>query len=143
LVATAVARVQSDIKSALAFASLSQVGIIVVEISAGLTTLAFVHIIGHACFRLLQFLSAPNLLHDLHDIENRSGHHGLKRSTWPRFAPGQRWFLFALERAFVDSLLDRVATAPFSRLVSHLDSFDRALCGQRRAAKADDTKAVR
>src|SRR5207244_13349236 len=57
-------RVQSDVKSSLAYAALTQVGIIVVEISIGWYTIAFVHIAGHACFRLLQFLSAPNVLHD-------------------------------------------------------------------------------
>ena len=75
LYATFAARVQTDVKSALAYASLTQVGIIVVEISLGFTTLAFIHIVGHACFRLLQFLSAPNILHDLHELEKRVGGH--------------------------------------------------------------------
>ena len=66
-------RVQSDVKSSLAYASLAQVGIIVVEIAIGWYTLAFVHLAGHACFRLLQFLSAPNVLHDLHGIEDAIG----------------------------------------------------------------------
>src|SRR5207249_10348 len=50
-------RVQSDVKSSLAYASLTQVGIIVVEIAIGWYRIAFVHLAGHACFRLLQFLS--------------------------------------------------------------------------------------
>jgi NAD(P)H-quinone oxidoreductase subunit 5 len=66
-------RVQSDVKSSLAYASLTQVGIIVVEIAIGWYTIAFVHLAGHACFRLLQFLSAPNVLHDLHGMENAIG----------------------------------------------------------------------
>src|SRR5207247_9793375 len=61
-------RVQSDVKSSLAYASLTQVGLIVVEISIGWYTIAFIHLSGHACFRLLQFLSAPNVLHDLHGM---------------------------------------------------------------------------
>src|SRR5438045_1047923 len=67
-------RVQSDVKSSLAYASLTQVGIIVVEISIGWYTIAFVHLAGHACFRLLQFLSAPNVLHDLHGLERSEEH---------------------------------------------------------------------
>ncbi len=66
-------RVQSDVKSSLAYASLTQVGLIVVEIAIGWYTIAFVHLAGHACFRLLQFLSAPNVLHDLHGIEDAIG----------------------------------------------------------------------
>ena len=76
-------RVQSDVKSSLAYASLTQVGLIVVEIAIGWYTIAFVHLAGHACFRLLQFLSAPNVLHDLHGIEEAIGD---TLSGWRQFA---------------------------------------------------------
>src|SRR5262249_39223036 len=66
-------RVQSDVKSSLAYASLTQVGLIVVEIAIGWYRIAFLHLAGHACFRLLQFLSAPNVLHDLHGMEAAMG----------------------------------------------------------------------
>ena len=72
-------RVQSDVKSSLAYASLTQVGLIVVEIAIGWYTIAFVHLAGHACFRLLQFLSAPNVLHDLHGLEEAIG----EPPPWP------------------------------------------------------------
>ncbi|TPW00721.1 MAG: NADH dehydrogenase (quinone), partial [Alphaproteobacteria bacterium] len=70
--ATLTARVQSDVKSALAYAALTQVGIIVVEIACGLLALAFVHMLAHACFRLLQFMRAPNAIHELHDLVRAS-----------------------------------------------------------------------
>ena len=63
-------RVQTDVKSVLAFASLTQVGIITVEIGAGLRYIALVHIIGHACLRTLQLLRAPTFLHDCRTLEN-------------------------------------------------------------------------
>jgi NADH-quinone oxidoreductase subunit L len=66
-------RVQSDIKSALAFASLTQVGIIIAEIGLGFRYLALLHLLGHACLRTLQFLRAPSLLHDHHQLENAIG----------------------------------------------------------------------
>jgi NAD(P)H-quinone oxidoreductase subunit 5 len=52
-------RVQADIKSALAFASLTQVGIIIAEIGFGFRYLALIHLMGHACLRTLQFLREP------------------------------------------------------------------------------------
>ena len=55
------ARVQTDVKSGLAFASLTQVGIITVEIGCGLRYLALIHIIGHACLRTLQLLAGSEL----------------------------------------------------------------------------------
>jgi NAD(P)H-quinone oxidoreductase subunit 5 len=125
--------VQTDVKSALAYASLTQVGIIVVEISLGLTTVAFIHIIGHACFRLLQFLSAPNILHDLHELEKRVGGHiapSLHDGSMDR-APSRGLYLAALERGFADPLLDRLIVTPFHWIVGYLDRLDRLLSGSR------------
>jgi len=138
-------RVQSDVKSSLAYASLTQVGIIVVEIAAGLYTIAFVHLAGHACFRLLQFLSAPNVLHDLHGIESAIGDR-------PSAARGRlsmmmsrrlqrRLFLIALERGFLDSLLDRVVIAPFLRCAQALTRADQWLCVPLRAPIAGPADA--
>ena len=81
LFAAVATRVQSDVKSSLAYASLTQVGLIVVEIALGWRLLAFVHLAGHACFRLLQFLSAPNVLHDLHALEDGSARAHSRKSV--------------------------------------------------------------
>ncbi len=114
-------RVQSDVKSSLAYAALAQVGIIVVEIALGWYTVAFVHLTGHACFRLLQFLSAPNVLHDLHGIEDRvTG----RRS--PR--PHRALYLIALERGFLDSFLDRAVVHPFEAVARVLTRLDQWMC---------------
>jgi NADH-quinone oxidoreductase subunit L len=131
LFAGVTARVQSDVKSALAYASLTQVGIIVVEIAAGWYTLAFIHLAGHACFRLLQFLSAPNVLHDLHALEDAIRGHAVPRHGQRGAVPAavrRQLFLVALERGFLDSMLDRVVVEPFTRLARRLTRLDRWLC---------------
>jgi len=125
-------RVQSDVKSSLAYASLTQVGLIVVEIAIGWYTIAFVHLAGHACFRLLQFLSAPNVLHDLHGIEDAIGDRpspvdGSRKAVTLSRAR-RRLFLIALERGFLDSALDRVVVRPFTRLARRLTLVDQWLC---------------
>mgnify|MGYP003653159323 CR=1 FL=1 len=66
-------RVQSDIKVSLAYASLTQVGIIVMEIGLGFRYLALIHIIGHASLRTMQLLRAPSLLRDYNELENAMG----------------------------------------------------------------------
>jgi NAD(P)H-quinone oxidoreductase subunit 5 len=125
-------RVQSDVKSSLAYASLTQVGIIVVEIALGWYTIAFVHLAGHACFRLLQFLSAPNVLHDLHGIENALGERPSGSRGYLDSLVSDRLrrhlFLLALERGFLDSLVDRAVVEPFTRLARGLSWLDRWLC---------------
>lgn len=59
-----IGRMQCDIKGALAFASLSQVGIMFLEVALGLHALAIIHFMGHASFRMCQILSAGSLIHE-------------------------------------------------------------------------------
>jgi NAD(P)H-quinone oxidoreductase subunit 5 len=110
-------RVQSDIKSALSFASLTQVGIIVVEIGLGLRYLALVHILGHACLRTLQFLRAPTLLHDYHQLENAIGGRLPRLPAAVRLLVPPRardWFYrLALERGYLDAVLADYVARPF------------------------------
>jgi len=125
-------RVQSDVKSSLAYASLTQVGIIVFEIAIGWYTIAFLHLAGHACFRLLQFLSAPNILHDLHGLKDATGDHA--SLVDPELAvlragrPRRRIFLIALERGFLDTFLDRLVVEPFTGMARFLTRLDTWLC---------------
>src|SRR5205085_5853893 len=101
--------VQTDIKSALSFACLAQVGIIIAEVGLGFRYVALVHLLGHACLRTLQFVRAPTLLHDYHTLENAIGEH-LPRPAglWGRLAPERvrAWaYRFALERGYLDAVL--------------------------------------
>jgi NAD(P)H-quinone oxidoreductase subunit 5 len=125
-------RVQSDVKSSLAFAALAQVGIIVVEIAIGWYTIAFLHLAGHACFRLLQFLSAPNVLHDLHGIESAIGERPAPSGGYLEGVASdrtrRRLYLIALERGFLDSILDRAVVEPFTRFARQLTRLDGWLC---------------
>ena len=112
-----VTRVQTDVKTTMAFASLTQVGIIVVEIGCGLRYIALVHMIGHALMRTLQLLRAPSVLKDYHALENAIGDNLPRRnSLWEQTVPGQErgWlYRFCLERGFLDPLLDRFIIRPF------------------------------
>lgn len=129
LFASLTERVQTDIKSALAFASLTQVGIIVAEIGFGLRYIALIHIIGHACLRTLQLLRAPTLLHDYHTLENAIGGHlqhepgfmarimTSKSRAW--------WYRFAIERGYLDGMLDTYIARPFRRVFEWCDANER------------------
>ena len=70
---TIVGRVSADAKTSLAYASLTQVGVMFVEIGIGWTSVAVVHILGHAMVRTMQFLRAPSMLHDDHQMHSAIG----------------------------------------------------------------------
>jgi NAD(P)H-quinone oxidoreductase subunit 5 len=122
-------RSQSDVKSSLAYASLSQVGIIVVEIGLGFYYLALVHIIGHACLRTLQLLRAPTLLTDYHAIENALGTRLVGQAVSSRSTfSGKltRWlYRFGYERGYMDALLDNYVIAVFVAVFQWSDRQER------------------
>jgi NADH:ubiquinone oxidoreductase subunit 5 (subunit L)/multisubunit Na+/H+ antiporter MnhA subunit len=127
--ATFVGRVQTDIKSALAYASMTQVGLIFVEIGFGLHLLALVHVIGHAALRSLQILRSPSLLHDHHHLEQSMGH-ALARTGGhlERWVPHrlQPWlYRAALERGYLDDILSDWVVTPLLRGAAALDSVER------------------
>jgi NAD(P)H-quinone oxidoreductase subunit 5 len=123
-------RVQTDIKSALAFASLTQVSIIVVEIGLGLQYLALVHLIGHACMRSLQLLRAPTLLRDYKTMENAIGesldHELPKIFAWLGVSTQRRLYRGAMERGYMDSILDEIIVDPVCRLFSTFNRWEQS-----------------
>ncbi len=133
-------RVQTDIKSALSFASLTQVGFIVAEIGffawlgdrwqmPKLLYIPLVHILGHGCMRTLQFVRAPSLLHDYSILENAiGGRIALVPPRWSSALP-QRWqtrlYRLALHRGNLDALLQKYLVDPLLVMLMWLDGFDR------------------
>ncbi|MCY2985651.1 MAG: proton-conducting transporter membrane subunit [Planctomycetota bacterium] len=138
-------RVQTDIKSALAFASLMQVSIIFMEIGLGLRYIALIHIIGHACIRTLQLVRAPSLLKDHRTLENAIGDH-LPISTY--FFRGlipvafrERLYRFALERGRLDSLLDDFIAKPIFKALTFADRVERRFTAILSGPPKADTQA--
>lgn len=127
--ASLVVRVQTDVKSALSFASLIQVGLIVAEIGLGLRYLALVHILSHACLRTLQFLRAPSILQDRRGLENALGRRlsaseidAALEVVSPKTLAQYRW---ALERGYLDVCLDRGIVQPITGLFRWCDRQER------------------
>lgn len=125
-----VGSVQTDIKSALSFASLAQVGVIVAEIGLGFRYLPLFHLLGHACLRTLQFVRAPTLLQDYGTLENAIGDR-LPRGESPheRLPGAERYriwlYRWSLERGFLDSLLIEYIVSPFVRVLRWCDGMER------------------
>ncbi len=65
--ATLVGRTRSDAKTMLAYATISQVGLIYIEIALGFTGLALFHMVTHASLRTYQFLRSSSLIQDFYE----------------------------------------------------------------------------
>lgn len=62
LIATSITRVQSSIKTQIAYASVTQIGIMFVELALGLHWLVLFHFVSNACLRTYQLLISPSIL---------------------------------------------------------------------------------
>lgn len=62
VIATGIARVQSSVKSQVAYASISQIGLIFLEVALGWEKLALFHFAGNAFLRTYQLLVSPSVV---------------------------------------------------------------------------------
>ena len=62
IITTGIARVQSSVKSQIAYASISQIGLIFIEVAAGFQNLALIHFAGNAFLRTYQLLVSPSVV---------------------------------------------------------------------------------
>lgn len=109
-------QVSGDAKSGLAYATISQVGLMFVECGLGMYRLATVHLIAHAVLRYYQFLRIPSALQDA--LEQRAalgtqpapqGKTRFERLTLPLRIVIYR---LAIERFEVENALDRFIARP-------------------------------
>jgi len=103
------AQMQTDIKSSLIFSTLMQVGLMVVEIALGWTTLATVHLVLHAIWRIYQFLWSPSFLQQT-TSPAPAAPAWFQKSLWLHNA--------CLQRFWLDRLADTFLVRP-TRLLAH------------------------
>ncbi|BBJ23170.1 hypothetical protein W01_10970 [Candidatus Nitrotoga sp. AM1P] len=62
IIATGIARVQSSVKTQIAYSSIAQIGLIFIEIALGFHALALIHFAGNAFLRTYQLLVSPSVV---------------------------------------------------------------------------------
>lgn len=106
---------QSDVKSALLFATLTQVGLMFLACGLGLFELAAWHMGLHASWRAWQFLAAPSYMHLLRGATPPA-------PAWLRRCP--RLYTAALQRFWLEPLADRLLTRPTLAMARDMRAID-------------------
>ena len=70
LIASLGAFLESDLKKIVALSTLSQLGVIVISLRIGLPLIAFFHLVVHAFFKALLFISTGNIIHNSNDYQD-------------------------------------------------------------------------
>lgn len=130
--ATLIGRVQADVKSSLAYATMTQVGLIFVEIGLGLERLALLHLASHALLRAAQLLRAPSALQDVNRIHAAVGHKLATGAHYEGLLPaGFRAWLYGLSlaRFHLDEWLERLLVRPVLRAARFVARAESAWSG--------------
>lgn len=110
------AQVQSTAKSRVAYASVSQIGLIFLEVSAGFTNLALLHFAGNAFLRTYQLLISPSALSYL--IREQFYRYTPRRET-PESAfrrrVGSTLYVLALREWNMERLLNKLVFSPLKK----------------------------
>ena len=140
---TIAGRASADAKTSLAYASLAQVGVIFIEIGLGWKNVAIAHVLGHATVRTLQFLRAPSMLHDYHQMHSAMGREVAAGNQIEDLLPEpvRLWmYRWALDRGHLDTILDRFVLEPLIRLSRLFAKWDGM--GQQGTARTHDAVAL-
>ncbi|QRO00227.1 NAD subunit H 5 [Archangium violaceum] len=126
-----VGRTRPDAKTSLAYATMAQLGILYVEIAAGLHTLALVHLCANAGLRTWQFLRSSSLIQDFQDNPIvGTGVRLQRQSNLERLLPASvrgRLYLAASRLFWLDSIQWSFVARPFLGLFSRLAAMEDRL----------------
>ena len=122
IIATGIARVQSSVKSQIAYSSIAQIGIIFIEVAAGFHNLALWHFAGNAFLRTYQLLISPSIVTYL--IREQFYNFVPVKQTYEGFIPRKiqlTFYMLCLKEWGLDSLSYRYLWNPLKRVGRKLD----------------------
>ncbi|MCU4189755.1 hypothetical protein M9Q43_11355 [Flavobacterium sp. HXWNR29] len=125
IAASLMARVQSSVKSQVAYSSISQIGIIFIEIALGFETLALIHFAGNAFLRTYQLLVSPSVVSYL--IRDQFYNFQPKSKKANLFFPKRienSLYILALKEFNLEGFLNLVLWKPLKTIGKLLDFLD-------------------
>ena len=128
LIATGIARVQSTVKTQIAYSSAAQIGFIFVEVALGFHWLALIHFTGNAFLRTYQLLMSPSVLSYLvHDqfYNFVPGKNNGKHSSFKRIK--HSLYVLCVKEWNIDFILQRLLWNPFKAAGNQLGFINSSL----------------
>jgi len=122
LIAYPIARVQSTIKTQIAYASIAQIGIMFIEVAMGWETLVLIHFAGNAFLRTYQLLVSPSVVAYL--IRDKFYHFKPQEITFKDTFPKKleySLYLLSVKEWNLDHFFNRWVFGPVKRLGRKLD----------------------
>jgi NADH-quinone oxidoreductase subunit L len=121
IVATSIARVQSSVKSQIAYSSVSQIGLIFIEVALGWVNIALIHFAGNAFLRTYQLLVSPSVVSYL--IREQFYHYVPRVHTFEDSLPKRieySFYILSLKEFNLDSYMYRYLWNPMKAMGNKL-----------------------
>ena len=138
--ATLVGRTRPDAKTALAYSTMAQIGIMYMELAVGLHTLVAVHLFAHAGLRTWQFLRSSSLIQDFQDNPVFAGSVTLQRRLFFEHvlpvSVQRRLYLAAVRLFWIDALQWHLVARPFLGLFRLIARAEDAILGRKHGGGA-------
>lgn len=124
--ATAIARVQSTVKTQIAYASATQVGLMFIEVAMGWHVLALIHFAGNAFLRTYQLLVSPSVLsYRIHDMFFHFRERQEKRLPAFQTKILNTLYIFSIREWNMDTIMRKYLWDPFKIAGRNLRFFAR------------------
>jgi len=115
LISTVISRVQSTIKSQIAYASIAQIGLIFIEIALGWENVALVHIVGNAFLRTYQLLISPSIVsYKIREQQYELQEAVVQKSAFDRWV--DRYYMLSLKEWNLDNALFKWLWNPLKKI---------------------------
>jgi len=122
IIATGIARVQSSVKSQIAYASIAQIGLIFIEVALGFDNLALFHFAGNAFLRTYQLLISPSVVSYL--IKEQFYNYAPKAPSIEAILP-KKWqytfYILCLKEWNLDTTMHNWLWMPLKRMGQYLN----------------------
>ena len=122
IIGTSIAKVQSSVKTQIAYASIAQIGLIFIELALGFHTLALIHFSGNALLRTYQLLVSPSVLgYSIHNMFF-SFVASEKTQGSPFFSKIKNsFYVLSIKEWNLDTMMKRFLWNPFKWIGKNLD----------------------
>ena len=121
LICNSIAKAQPTVKTQIAYASITQIGIIFIEIALGYHQLALIHFLGNAFFRTYQILVSPSVLNYL--IHNQFFTGIVKNLKIPSKL-SNTFYMLSIKEYNMDITLFKYLWVPFKKISTKLSFFN-------------------
>jgi NADH-quinone oxidoreductase subunit L len=121
VVCTSIARVQSSVKSQIAYASVSQIGLIFIEVALGWVNIALIHFASNAFLRSYQLLVSPSVVTYL--IREQFYHYVPREHTFEDSLPKRfeySMYILSVKEFNLDSMMYRYLWNPIKSIGNRL-----------------------